>query len=314
MRWFILAALATLSIATRAWAAACCGGSSLLPALITGEDRAQMAISLTQESVIADSLNDGTVINRNGDDLDRTLTLKLSGAYRFWDRFQAGFDIPIAYRNQQIEGQGASATGLGDIGVQVGYEFLPELDYSAWKPRGFVFTRVIVPTGKSLYESSDPTQPDDFGRGFFSTALGVLFEKVVGDFDFLLLGEAHWIAPRTFDSVASNIPGMAPVEQSFSSGWGTSSLLAAGYSPWGGAFRIGVSLSPIYEGEQTITAILPTTAPPRSVWNAGIQASFQFSSEWTASLNYIDQTWIAQARNNSLSRSISLLILKRFPL
>jgi hypothetical protein len=295
------------------WAAPCCGGTSLLPSLITGDDCAQISFSLTQEAIVADALDNGTVLNRSSDDLDRTLTFKLSAAYRFWNRFQAGIDIPVAYRNVDINGQGSSATGLGDIGLQAGFEFLPELAYSVWKPRGFVFTRLTLPTGKSPYDLSNPTDPDDFGRGFLSIALGALLQKTVGDFDFWLMGEGHWIAPGTFSSIVpSSLAGVIPVQQNFSSGWGASGLLAAGYSPLGGIFRLGVSLSPIYEGEQTVTSLISTVAPPRVSWNAGIQASIQISDEWTTSLNYVDQTWIGQSRNNSLSRSISLLILKRF--
>jgi len=305
---FRLLVLAAVLSPNSGYGAPCCGGSSLLPSLVTGDDSAILSVTTSLDGVRNDVLPDGTSYVRGDDNIERTQTLKLSGAYRWADRWQSGVDIPLMRRYVSVAGQDATDTGLGDIGLNLGYEILPELSYSAWKPRGFLFARWLVPTGRSIYESSDPLGTDNFGKGFHALSLGTVLVKTWRSFDFLLEGEGHWTLARTFVDATGNTTR-------FHSGWGASGLAAVGYSPGKGAMRIGTSLSPVYDAARTLeNASQLGNTDSQLAWTLSFQASYQWSDEWTSTLSYADQTILGGAHNVTLSRTITLLILRRFPL
>jgi hypothetical protein len=299
-------------VISAAQGAPCCGGSSLLPSLITGDDRAQVTLSLTHDRVVADAFSTSPARERASDNQEQTSTARVSGSYLFSDLWQTGVDVPIVYRTRAVADASQSAAGLGDVGLQVGYEYLPQRAYSAWRPKGFVFLRGMLPTGRSIYESDDPGGPDNIGKGFYSLALGSALTRSWGMWDAWLWAEGHWYLPRTFESPTG--PSSFSVSRHFSSGWGASGLLGVGASPGMGNFRIGLFVSPIYESDRTVTMNIVASTGAKWVWNTGVQASYLFSDEWSTTLTYTDQTILGHAYNNSLSRSISLLLQRRFPL
>lgn len=142
--------------------AACCGGGFAIPSLITGDDKAQLTTSYSYSKIHTDVFSNGIWQRRNS--TDASTVYKIEGAHIFADRYQAGFSLPIQTRN--LDGaQGGSSTGLGDVSGQLGYEYLPDWNYSPWRPRGIGFISLTLPTGKSIYEST--TGLDSRGRGFF---------------------------------------------------------------------------------------------------------------------------------------------------
>jgi hypothetical protein len=196
--------------------------------------------------------------------------------------------------------------GVGDAGVALAYEFLPEFTYSAWKPKGFVFSRWVIPIGKSIYESTDPGGADNMGRGFHALAWGIVLTKTWSEWDALLSLEAHWTLPRTFHQ--------GKLAYVFRSGWGGGAIAGLGYSPGNGAFRLGVSVSPIYEAARDVQVVGPSRTADQLAWAVAIQGNFRWNEEWTSSLIYSDQTLLGGSTNVVLGRSVSLLVLKRFPL
>lgn len=286
-------------------AAACCGGGSLLPSLITGDDRAQVSAVVSYDSVRSDAFPDGRVFPRDNDDTEITQTLKLHGAYVFYERLQAGIEIPVVRRLRNVSGQDETTSGLGDITATVGYEWLPERVYSAWQPRGFGFFRIMAPTGRSIYESQSPLNSDIFGKGFYQLAVGNLMMKTWGKWDAFLSAEWHWTLPRSFQtSGAGNV--------SFNSSWGASAQTGFGFNP--DRFRIGLSLSPVYEAAQSTSGRLASAGASKVVWNSSAHFGVRWDSEWSSSITYTDQTLLGGATNNTLSRSVALLVQKRFEL
>ncbi len=305
---FLLTLLVPLLVSAPSSAAPCCGGSSLLPSIITADDSAMVSITTTQDAVRDDVLPDGTIYPRADGDSEWTQTLKLSGAYRFLDRFQAGADIPLVRRYLSVSGQSANALGVGDIAFNAAYEVLPEYSYSVWKPKVFLFTRWLLPTGRSIYEATDPLGTDIFGRGFHELSLGTVITKTWGGFDFLVEAEAHWTLARTFVDNTG-------ITTDFHSTWGYSALLAAGYSPGKGAFRIGASLSPVFDASRIFdSAGSIGTTDSQLAWALGLQASYKWSDEWSSTIAYADQTLFGSSHNVTLSKTISLIILRRFPM
>jgi hypothetical protein len=286
-------------------AAACCGSGSLLPSLITGDDRAQISAVLSYEKVKSDVFPDGRVFLRDSDDIETTQTLKLHGAYLFYDRLQAGIEVPLIKHIRTLNVQEESAVGLGDVTLDAGYEWLPERVYSSWQPKGFGFVKVLLPTGKSIYESETPLNSDILGKGFYQLAVGNLFIKTWGMWDAFLAAEWHWILPRSFQTSGAGT-------LSFNSGWGSSAQFGAGFNP--SIFRIGISLSPSYESAQITSGRIASAGASKWVWNASAHLGVRWDSEWSSSVTYTDQTLLGGASNNTLSRSVSLLMQKRFEL
>jgi hypothetical protein len=298
MKWILLFIL--LLHSAQLWAAACCGGSSTSPSIITGDDQAQISASLAYAQVIGDAPVSGLPVFRGDGNSEEIQTLRLAGAALLSDRWQIGAQLPISRRSHATQGLDRSSWGLADVDLDVGFEALPELEYSVWKPRGFVFAHAIFPTGQSIYESTDALATDTSGRGFFSPGAGALFVKSWGIWDGTFLFEAHHGIARSFGTLH-----VTP-------GWGGTLGLNAGVSPGMGPWRFGLGLSPLYEEGLHLSGDSSGDSASQLVWNATAQVSWMIRSDLSSSLVYLDQTLMGPAQNTSLNRAVSLQIEKRW--
>lgn len=302
----LLAAIATPGVAR---AAPCCGAGSAAPTILTGDDRAQLSTSLSQSQVIGDAPASGLPVFRADGDVEQTQTLRIEGAFLLSDRWQIGASVPYIRRSRSTQALASSSSnGLGDLGLSGAYEILPEWEYSAWKPRGFVFTQALIPTGGSIYESSfdasDPWGLNARGRGFYAIGVGALLLKSHGDWDVSLMGEGHRSFSRTFSTPEGDL--------SLTPGWGGSATLAGGYSLTKLPLRFGLAVSPAYEGGVDAQGAVSSSSDSQLVWNASAQLAWMFGHGATLSAIYTDQTLIGPASNASLSRTLALLYQKRW--
>src|SRR5690606_4443144 len=97
---------------------------------------------------------------------------------------------------------GNDSMGLGDAFLNLGYEVLPEFEYSAWRPRGVSYLTLAAPTGRSIQDASDSLQLDARGRGFWSLGAGTTLTKVFGRFDALTTFEIHRSFQRSVSTSA----------------------------------------------------------------------------------------------------------------
>jgi hypothetical protein len=291
-----------------ALAAPCCAASSAIPSLITGDDFAQVSASLSQGTVIGDAPAEGIPVFRSGSDSESTQVLRLEGAYLVMDRLQVSGGLPLVRRARESARGSSASSGVGDLSLGTAYELLPEWTYSSWRPRGFVFLQAVAPLGPSIHEASDAYLLDARGRGFFSLALGAAFVKTLGDWDATASLEAHRSLPKTVSRAGGSS------ELRLSPGWGGSALVALGFSPGGGALRLGASLSPVFEGAVVSSGETAARSEPQLVWNTGLQATYLLSPSWSAGASYVDQTLAGPARNSSLSRTLSLTAQRRWEL
>jgi len=290
-----------------ALAAPCCGGASALPSLITGDDQAQMSFASSAGGVVSDVSPQGVPTVRVAGDSETIQTMTLGGAYRVLDRFQMGAEIPLISRERSTSAISAQAAGLGDVRLDTAYEFLPEWSYSTWRPHGLVFFQMNLPTGPSIYDASSPYLLDARGRGFFSTALGLVFVKGIGNFDFLLSGEIHRSFPRTMDNGDGTTTELIP-------SYGASGVAGVGYTPGSGSWRIGVNLSPVFEGPIEAQGEINSVSDNQLVWNTCLALGYSISSDLSAVLVYTDQTLLGPSQNVSLSRTVAVNLQKRWEL
>jgi hypothetical protein len=292
---FLVSMIFAASIAR---AAACCGGGLPVPALVLGDEKANLSSTLSYSTVATDVGSDGVWQHRNI--TENAQTLRLDTAHVLDDRFQIGASLPIVRRARNEDAR----TGLGDVAINGGYEFLPEWDYSPWKPRGLGYLQLTLPTGRSIYEATDVNQLDSTGRGFWALGTGAAFTKIRGAYDGAVLVDLH----RSF---GKSVNGTSAGDLQLSPGWGGSVTLGAGRTFKD--VRVGASLAWIYEdGTKVSGGGLPDGSLSRYA-AAGLSMIYSPSRDWSASASYSDQTLFGTPVNTPLSRSFIVSYQHRFP-
>ncbi|MGZ3704283.1 MAG: hypothetical protein ACXVC4_21005, partial [Bdellovibrionota bacterium] len=206
--------------------------------------------------------------------------------------------LPLVQRSRA----GANSFGLGDISGTLGYEILPDWDYSAWRPKGISFLQLTAPTGRAVNESTAAYQLDSRGRGFWALGAGTLFTKTAGDIDFFTTVDAH----RSFAKDFQN----AQVSGRLSPGWGGNAGAGIGYN-WA-KVRVGGSLTYTYEDPVNVSGAVSSSGVPQRFATAALSASYLASSDWAATLTYADQTRFGSPLNTSLGRAATLQLQRRW--
>jgi hypothetical protein len=293
-------------ISAKIYAASCCGGGANFPGLITGESKSQLSTSISHSSVIGHTDSNKKALFHSDDNKERSQTFKIVGAFKLNEDFQAGLAVPVVRRSINRQGKNADSTGLGDVEVYGAYEFLPELTYSAWKPKGYFFTGLTLPTAPSIHEAEVIRFSERArGKGFVIAKAGLSFFKINGNFDFQFLAQIEKPFSREFENTGFT------VEKDPGFGW--SSLVSMGYSPFGDNLRLGLSVAPSAKAavRNKNNEVLSDS---QFVWDTSLSASYLVSMEWTVSLTYNDQTILGPSKNAILTRSSTFLLQKRWSL
>jgi hypothetical protein len=278
----------------RVFASACCGGAFALPAIITGDDAAQLSTSFAQSRIDADVGTDGIWSKRTDNDI--TKILKIDGARIFADRWQLGFSIPVQSRTK--DGAGDSS-GIGDVGLQAGYEYLPEWDYSPWKPRGVGFLNLTLPTGKAFEEATlDDGGLSSRGRGFWSVGAGTIFTKIIRTWDANAVIEGH----RSFERSSRG--------NTYVPGYGGSLTLGAGWNHED--LRLGGGIGWNQEDAVDVRGQTSSSGHRQNYATGTLSASYMLAQNWAATISYSDQTWFGDPASVSLARSVALVLQKRW--
>ncbi|MBC7370759.1 MAG: serine protease spb1 [Bdellovibrionaceae bacterium] len=285
---------ALLLIPAKVFASACCGGAFTLPAVITGDDAAQLSTSFSRSNIQADVGADGVWTKRKSTDM--TQIFKIDGARIFNDRWQAGFSLPVQTR--QIDGLGSSS-GLGDVALQGGYEYLPEWEYSPWKPRGVGFLTLSLPTGKPYEEAYiDDAGLSSRGRGFWTAGAGTILTKVIRVWDVNAVSEVH----RSFERTASG--------NTFQPGYGGSVATGIGWNQQN--LRLGGAIAWAQEDAINVRGVTNSDGHAARFATGTLSASYVFQETWAGSLSYSDQTLFGDPSTTSLSKSVALVLQKRW--
>lgn len=293
--------LFALFIQSSAFAASCCGGSLAAPALILGDEQRTFTATLAQREILEDVDTDG--IWRKNQNHENIQNLKLDFATLFSDRWQTGVSVPMIRKSKQYNSEENSKTGFGDVVLTLGYEALPEWEYSEWKPRGYLFTTLTVPTGKNLYETQGNTV-DVRGRGFWALGFGAAFIKRWGLIDSVAQLEVHRSLPKTV-----NDPGGAGSLR-LTPGFGSSWLIGSGYSVK--EFRFGLELSGRTEQATVVSGAQSSPGSTERDVTASAMIGYLFNDNLAGRLSFSDQRLFGTPLNTSLGQMISLSIQNRW--
>lgn len=286
-------------VSNEAFSAPCCGAGFTIPSIITSDDKAQFALSYTQSKIYADVFTNKDWKKRIENDVSEIY--KFDASHIFNDRFQAGFSLPYQIR----ERSGAledSSSGLGDLSLQFGYEFLPDWDYNPYRPKGIGYISIIAPTGRSIYESKDGSGIDSRGRGFWGLGIGSVLTKKWGKWDINSNAEIHYSFPKT-------------VSNKFYQGTITPDY--GGQLSIGGGlnikkFRLGTLASWFYEGPIDASGDTNSQGELKRFSTLGLLLSYMLTDQDSLILNYSDQTLLASPYNTSLSKSLTLFYQRRW--
>lgn len=298
----LFAAALILLAGRHGFASPCCGGSAAAPALISGDERAQLGLLLSRASVIGDAPAAGIPVFRSSSESEILQTLRIDSAFLLSDRWQAGAVASIGRREHSRGATSASAAGIGDLKVNLAFEALPEWTYSPWKPKGYVFAQLSLPTGRSVHESASAV--DAFGAGTASVAAGALFIKRWRTIDAFVLSEVHQGIARSLASSDGTESEIVPGPGA-SLGWG------AGWSS--GPVRAGFRVQPAYSApRRVISGGIESVSSRQLVWDTGLDLTYLGADSWSWSASYTDQTLFGPAVNATLSRIFALSLQRRW--
>ena len=305
----LLLSIVVLTHSNFAQAAACCGGTSAAPGLLTGDDTHQLTISASSSTVIGDVPEQGWALYRSASTSEVIRTFRLEGSMLVSESWQIGLSVPMIRKEFISLRNSDSATSLGDLSVTVAHETWPEFGYSAWMPRGFTFLSLSAPMAASIYETTRAGAVDAIGSGFWRASAGALLLKSWNSWDVSLLGETHYSFTRNFQ-------GSFETESLWvSPGWGLSAAFGAGWSFTSTPVRLGARFQPVFNQGRTTWSDSSTQALSASqqVWNSSLDLSWLASPEWSAVATYTDQTWLGPAKNTTLSRTFAFNLQRRWP-
>ena len=285
--------------------ASCCGSGSSLPSLITGDTRTQINLSMTRSKLLGKQLSNFKETIWTPSDDSKTQKIFLQGSYLFDNYIQIGLGLPYFFKQNYENRIRKSNQYFGDVELQAAYEVLPEVFYSNWLPRVFIFSKITVPTGSSIYEKESYDKVEVTGQGHSSVSLGALFLKAKSSIDIQFMAEIHKGLKRRFTKRKLLLePGL-----------GASALLSAGFSPSNNPWRWGISLSPNYEGPKTLTFSNKSFKTDYEFyWDTTASGSYLYSRYTSFHFAITDQTILGPVHNTSLSRTFSLNVQKRWPL
>lgn len=288
--------ISLLFLSPAAWGAACCGGGFAAPAILAGDDRAQVTTSYSMTEVVVDNVDAGGFW-RKWDDHQRVQTFRLEGAHLISDRWQAGMAVPIVQRSFLDQ----SYAGLGDVTGTLGYEYLPDWNYNPFRPKGIGYLQLTLPTGKARAES-DVGGLDSRGNGFWALGAGTLLTKVVGKWDVFSSLEVH----RSFaKSVATS-----QINGTLKPGFGGNFGIGGGFNT--AFWRLGGSLTWTYEDAVRLEGSSNADGAVERYATAALAASYLATDEWAGTISYSDQTLFGAPTNTSLGRSVALQLQRRW--
>jgi hypothetical protein len=304
--WFFAFILVSFPILEQAiWAAPCCARGSATPNLVVGDDEAQISFGFSHASVAAEVGDGGRPRWVSRDYSEFNQNLRMDGAILISDRWQLGAGLSFVRHSISAEKEVAATTALGDSRINLGYEVLPYWNYSAWRPQGYLFTSLNIPTGTSMYNYTNPLGSDITGSGFFSLSVGSLLLKRWSQWDAFLIPEVHYAVPKRFTKDGDS--------QFVEPGFGGSIGLGGGFSPLESAFRFGFRIQPRFDQPRNGSFFQNNS---KAGWitscDVGLDASMILGATDTVIVSYTDQTWIGPARYSNLNQTFAINLQHRW--
>lgn len=296
---FILLFLFILS-AGNALASSCCGGNASSNQIIIGDNKYELSVRSSFRTDFGQTTDKGKAIFYD-DVKDHTYTTSFDASMFLTDYWQTGLKLGVAHKSIQKGSIQENQAGLTDLSLQLAHEFLPELYYSKWKPRGFLFLSTNIPFGKNLMTSKKLLRSDIRGNGFYSVGLGTLFVKKMGDFTNRFSIEFQ----KTFDAHEKENTLKSFNKYLFSTG---SSYQLTDF------WNLGFLISWNYTKPKKIVGAINTRSLSDQYFDTSLFANYLITPESLLGFTYLDSSLLGKSRNSALYRQFTINYTYQIPL
>ncbi|MCB9063149.1 MAG: hypothetical protein H6622_16615 [Halobacteriovoraceae bacterium] len=279
-------------------ASGCCGAGASLPNLIVADQKSIISGTLTRERLVGvDSTGSKVYKFKKFTDQEIQHLFGFKASYLLSDYWQTGITLNTVYNTKGVgEDSFYDSLHFGDTSVSIAYEFLPETTYSPIKPRGFVYFKITLPTGESIYDVTNPI--DVSGQGFYQSTYGLALVK-----------HFNW-GDLSFFSEATNKWSRKVNDKFLDPNYSVKLYTNLDYqiSP---TMRGGISTAYNYRFPYKFLA---RTIPSSYHWDLSVSFTHSLGEGYSVGLTYTDQTILGPAKLDPLNRSVSLLLSKSFSL
>lgn len=284
---FLLSSFTTL-------AASCCGGSSGGVNLITNEAIFKSSLTYSNKLYTADISSAKKISKRSTEAKEIREVFNLGLSKTISDLGQVNFEIGIV----KITKNTAEESSVSDIKTGYSYEFLPEIFYSAWKPRGFGYLLIDLPVGNSKFDYDSKTGSDITSSGLYQVSLGLVFLKNIGSFEY-----------RFSSSVAKPFNRQFNDEVYVKKEFGYNTSLDMNYSVSGTSWSLGLSQGYQRMGSEIVLKRQSeTSSKPQIDFPTTISISYQLSDIYSFTGMYIENSIISGVQNTSTYKQVSLAL------
>ena len=277
------------------FASSCCSGAQTGNSLIFGDTRYRVITSYVNRAYVSDANRNGKIKDReNLIVVDETLTMN----YRFQARnyFQYGVEFNTKMVTSESLSNNTESSGISDTFFSASYEFLPEIAYHRYKPRGFFTLSAGIPIGRSKYEYESIEDEQAISSGLYSIAPGLVFFKKVNRFDFSATVNTTIYFKDSFKTSSEVLSVSRRPDVNF----GLNSAYTFKNVPF--IFSLGL-FHQIVGKEKLLSDDFYNVTPGGYVTSANAAISY-FFNQASIAINYRDDTLLNLASNRALSKTI----------
>ncbi len=275
-------------------ASSCCGGGSSSSLIITGDNIEEWNLGMSYRNDLGQTDNLGWASFHNDGITDHQSALNFQYQRQIIEQFQLAAKSSLIQKTIEKQNRKEVKNGLGDLELQASFEFLPEFTYSAYKPRGFVYSKLSIPNSRSLYDSKSAIYSDVRGSGLYSISIGSFFLKRFASTTLKAGLEAQHLFGRSFDQSHLNDYNkiILPLGITYS------------FDPM--PISLGFNSTWNYQTKKQLTGEINTTSSKEYFWELGTFINWTVNREETWGITYSDSTLVGKNINSPLYRSFSL--------
>jgi len=275
-------------------ASSCCGGGSSSSLILLDDDLSSISLGMNFRNDLGQTDGEGWASFNEEGIVDKQSSLNIQ-----WQRllnesiqiaFKSGLSEKTIFKQKRYE----KKSGLSETELQTTYEFLPEYNYSLYKPRGFVFLKASIPGSPSLYDSKSNIFSDVRGTGLYSLSSGAFFIKRFSTISLKSAIEWQHIFGRTFQTKAFKLHDYNKFNFPMSMGFSLDPM----------PFTIGAGLTWNYQSAKKFTGSINNQSQSEYFWETSAFINWVISREKSLGLSYSDSTLVGKNISSPLYRTI----------
>ena len=284
-------------------AGSCCSGGGGRAQIMLGDTEKVYRLSFFDRTILADKGEGRDIYVRKNSELESIRSIRISSSARFLENWQYGFLVKGMSKTKEIQGKRVSSTGIGDSEFNVAYEFMPEISRSSFLSQGFIYSKINLPTGKSIFTTKRTDTLDTFGTGHYLFSVGTIFTK---RYTFGMTTFISGISYRPSRTFKNSIFSENEISTTSSINYDLSLSQSVDLT---NLFSMEMGLSRTVASNSTISVFAGDER--RTVLNSlSINGSFNTESN-IFSISYVDELLIGGNIGSVLGRSIELSIIKK---